>query len=158
MPKFVHLHTHTEFSLLDGLSKIPKLIKAAKDLGMEALAITDHGVMYGAIEFYKECISTGIKPIIGVETYVAPRSHRSKEGKADTEPYHLTLLAKDYQGYLNLVKLISISHLEGFYYRPRVDKALLKEFHDGIIALSGCPAGEFIRGLDNKGIEKADRG
>ncbi|TSC66593.1 MAG: DNA polymerase III subunit alpha [Microgenomates group bacterium Gr01-1014_80] len=156
MSKFVHLHTHTEYSLLDGLSKIPKLIKAAKDLRMEALAITDHGVMYGAIEFYKTCREAGIKPIIGVETYVAPRSHKSKEGKADTEPYHLTLLAKDYQGYLNLVKLISISHLEGFYYKPRVDKALLREFHEGIIALSGCPAGEFIRSLDNKGIEKAE--
>ena len=156
MSKFVHLHAHTEFSLLDGLSKIPKLVKAAKDLGMDSLAITDHGVMYGAIEFYKQCRDAGIKPIIGVEAYVAPRTHKSKEGKADTEPYHLTLLAKDYQGYLNLLKLISISHLEGFYYKPRVDKALLREFHEGILALSGCPAGEFIRSLDGKGIEKAE--
>ncbi|MBI2593291.1 PHP domain-containing protein, partial [Candidatus Daviesbacteria bacterium] len=96
MSKFVHLHTHTEFSLLDGLSKIPKLIKAAKDLEMESLAITDHGSMYGAIEFYKTCIDSGIKPIIGCELYVAPRSHLSKEGKVDTEPYHLTVLAKNY--------------------------------------------------------------
>ena len=96
MPKFVHLHTHTEYSLLDGLSKIPKLVKATKDLGMDGLAITDHGVMYGAIEFYNECVSNGIKPIIGVEAYVAPRSYKSKEGKADSEPYHLTLLAKNY--------------------------------------------------------------
>ncbi|OGE14074.1 DNA polymerase III subunit alpha [Candidatus Daviesbacteria bacterium RIFCSPHIGHO2_12_FULL_37_11] len=156
MTKFVHLHTHSEYSLLDGLSKITKLVKAAKDLGMDSLAITDHGVMYGAIEFYKECKSQNIKSIIGVEVYVAPRSHKSKEGKMDSEPYHLTLLAKNYQGYLNLLKLVSISHLEGFYYRPRVDKALLKQFHEGLIALSGCPAGEFIRTLDSKGNEKAE--
>lgn len=121
MSRFVHLHGHTEYSLLDGLSKIPKLVKATKDLGMDALAITDHGVMYGAIEFYKECISAGIKPIIGCEMYVAKRSHKDKEGKLDSEPFHLTILAKNYQGYLNLLKLVSISHLEGFYYRPRVD-------------------------------------
>src|SRR5438876_131952 len=127
MPKFVHLHSHTEYSLLDGLSKIPKLVKATKDLGMDALAITDHGVLYGAIEFYKSCLDQGVKPIIGCELYVAPRSHKSKEGKLDSEPYHLTVLAKNYQGYLNLIKLVTISHLEGFYYRPRVDKELLKE-------------------------------
>jgi len=155
MSKFVHLHTHTEYSLLDGLSKIPKLVKAAKDLGMDALAITDHGVMYGAIEFYKECISAGIKPIIGAELYIAPRSHKSKEGKADTEPFHLTILAKNQEGYLNLMKLISTSHLEGFYYKPRVDKTLLREYSKGLICLSGCPGGEFIETLDRKGIEKA---
>src|SRR3989344_2428566 len=155
MSKFVHLHTHTEYSLLDGLSKIPKLVKAAKDLGMEALAITDHGVMYGAIEFYKACKEAGIKPIIGAELYISPRSHASKEGKADTEPFHLTILAKNQEGYLNLMKLISTSHLEGFYYKPRVDKALLKEYSKGLICLSGCPGGEFIETLDRKGIEKA---
>ena len=156
MSKFVHLHNHSEYSLLDGLSKITKMVKACKDLGMDSIALTDHGVMYGAIEFYKECLSAGIKPIIGVEAYVAPRSHKLKEGKADTEPFHLTLLAKNYEGYLNLLKLVSISHLEGFYYKPRIDKGLLKEFHGGLIALSGCPAGEFIRTLDTKGIEKAE--
>jgi DNA polymerase III subunit alpha len=155
MPRFVHLHTHTEYSLLDGISKIPKLVKRAKELGMEALAITDHGSMYGAIEFYKECKSAGIKPIIGAEIYVAPRSHTSKEGKVDAEPSHLTVLAKDYTGYLNLMKLISISHLEGFYYRPRVDKALLKKYHEGIICLSGCPGSEFVRAVD-KSLEKAE--
>ncbi len=155
MSQFVHLHTHTEYSLLDGLSKIPKLVKTAKDLGMDALAITDHGAMYGAIEFYKACLESGVKPIIGCEMYVAPRSHKSKEGKADAEPYHLTILAKNYQGYLNLIKLVSISHLEGFYYKPRVDKELLKEYHEGLIALSGCAAGEFIRSLD-KVLNKAE--
>src|SRR3989344_1470014 len=156
MAKFVHLHTHTEYSLLDGLSKIPKLVKAAKDMGMEALAITDHGVMYGAIEFYKECISAGIKPIIGAELYIAPRSHTSKEGKADSEPFHLTILAKNHQGYVNLMKLVSIGHLDGFYYRPRVDQELLKQYSEGLICLSGCPGGEFIETLDRKGIEKAE--
>ncbi len=148
MSSFVHLHGHTEYSLLDGLSKIQKLTKATKDLGMDSIAITDHGVMYGVIEFYKECLSAGIKPIIGVEMYVARRSYKEKQGKADAEPFHLTVLAKNYQGYLNLMKLTSIAHLEGFYYRPRVDKQLLQEFHEGLIALSGCPGGEFIRSTD----------
>ncbi len=156
MAKFVHLHTHSEYSLLDGLSKIPKLVKATKELGMDALAITDHGAMYGAIEFYKNCLEQGIKPIIGCELYVARRSHKDKETKLDTEPFHLTVLAKNYQGYLNLMKLVSISHLDGFYYKPRVDKKLLKEYHEGLICLSGCPAGEFIRSIDEKNLEKAE--
>lgn len=156
MAKFVHLHTHTEYSLLDGLSKIPKLVKAAKDLGMDALAITDHGALFGAIEFYKTCREAGIKPIIGCELYVARRSHKDKDGKLDTEPYHLTVLAKNYQGYLNLMKLVSISHLEGFYYKPRVDKDLLKKYSEGLICLSGCPAGEFIKALDSKDLKKAE--
>ena len=145
--KFVHLHTHTEYSLLDGLSKIPKLVKAAKDLGMDSLAITDHGSMFGAIEFYKACQEAGIKPIIGCELYVAPRSHLSKEGKVDADPYHLTVLAKNYEGYLNLIKLVSTANLDGFYYKPRVDRELLKKYHEGLICLSGCPGGEFIRNL-----------
>lgn len=153
---FVHLHTHTEYSLLDGLSKIPKLVKAAKDLGQEALAITDHGSMFGAIEFYKACQEAGIKPIIGCEMYVAPRSHTSKEGKVDAEPYHLTVLAKDYQGYLNLMKLVSIAYLDGFYYKPRVDKELLKKYHQGLTALSACPAGEFIRALTTDNYAKGE--
>ncbi len=156
MAKFVHLHNHTEYSLLDGLSKIPKLVKKAKALGMEAISITDHGVLYGAIEFYKACKEAGIKPIIGAEMYVAKRSYKDKEGKMDSEPYHLTVLAKNYQGYLNLMKLVSISHIDGFYYRPRVDKKLLKEYSEGLIALSGCPGGEFVKTLDNSGIEKAE--
>ncbi len=148
MAKFVHLHTHTQYSLLDGLSKIPILVKKVKDLGMDALGLTDHGAMYGAIEFYKTCRELGVKPIIGVEMYVAKRSYKDKEGKLDSEPYHLTVLAKNYQGYLNLMKLTTIAHCDGYYYRPRVDKKLLKEYHEGLIALSGCPAGEFIRALE----------
>src|SRR3990167_5632755 len=156
MGKFVHLHSHTEYSLLDGLSKIPKLIKKAKELGMEALAITDHGAMYGAIEFYKACKEAGIKPIIGVEMYVAKRGHKDKEGKLDSEPYHLTVLAKNYQGYLNLMKLTTIANIDGYYYRPRVDKKLLKQYSEGLIALSGCPSGEFIRSLEDGKIEKTE--
>ncbi len=147
MSKFVHLHGHTEYSLLDGLSKIKKLVKTVKEQGMPAIAVTDHGSMYGAIELYKEATKEGIKPIIGCELYVAKRSHKDKEGKLDTEPYHLTVLSKNYQGYLNLMKLVTIGHLDGYYYRPRIDKELLKEYHEGLIALSGCPAGEFIRNL-----------
>lgn len=158
MSRFVHLHSHTQYSLLDGLSKIPKLVKKAKELGMDALAITDHGVMYGAIEFYKACKEAGIKPIIGVEMYVARRLHTDKEAKLDSEPYHLTVLAKNYTGYLNLMKLISIAHIDGFYYRPRVDRQLLKQYHEGLIALSGCPGGEFIRALqDEEGLKKAEQ-
>ncbi len=156
MSRFVHLHTHTEYSLLDGLSKIKKLVKKAKELGMESLAITDHGSMYGAIEFYKACKEEGIKPIIGCEIYVARRSHTDKEGKADAEPYHLTVLAKNHQGYVNLMKLVSIGHLDGFYYRPRVDKELLKKYHEGLIVLSGCPGGEFIRSFDESSPAKPE--
>ena len=156
MPKFVHLHGHTQYSLLDGLSKLPDLVKQVKDLGMEAIAITDHGVMYGAIEFYKECLEQDIKPIIGVEMYVAKRGHKDKEGKLDSEPYHLTVLAKNYQGYLNLMKLTTIANIDGYYYRPRVDKKLLKQYSEGLIALSGCPSGEFIRSLEDGKIEKTE--
>src|SRR3989338_8147906 len=156
MGKFVHLHSHSEYSLLDGLSKIPKLVAKVKELGMDAIAITDHGVLYGAIEFYKECKEAGIKPIIGVEMYVAKRSYKDKEGKLDAEPYHLTVLAKNYQGYLNLMKLTTIAHCEGYYYRPRIDKKLLKEFSQGLIGLSGCPSGEFIRSLQDENYKKAE--
>ena len=156
VPKFVHLHAHTEYSLLDGLSKIQQLVKTAKDLGMDALAITDHGVMFGAIEFYKACKEAGIKPIIGIEMYIAKRSYKDKEGKLDSEPFHLTVLAKNIQGYLNLMKLTTIAHVEGYYYRPRVDKKLLKEYKEGLIALSGCPSGEFIRSLEDNTLKKGE--
>lgn len=145
MAKFVHLHTHTHYSLLDGLGKIPNLVLRAKELGMNSLAITDHGVMYGAIEFYKECKKQGIKPIIGVEAYIAPRGMTDKEAKVDITPYHLVLLAKNEAGYKNLLKLVTAAHLEGYYYKPRVDKAYLKEHSDGLIALSACLAGEIPR-------------
>lgn len=156
MPKFVHLHGHTEYSLLDGLSKVKKLVKAVKEMEMPAVAMTDHGVMYGAIEFYKTCTDAGIKPLIGCEVYVARRSHKDKEGKVDTEPFHMTLLAKNYQGYKNLMKMVSIAHLEGYYYKPRVDREILKQFHEGIIALSGCPAGEFIRSIRKGDAKEAE--
>src|SRR5687768_10810262 len=130
---FVHLHGHTEYSLLDGLPKVKALVKKVKELGMESVAITDHGAMYGAIDFYKTCLAEGVKPIIGCELYVAKRSHKDKEGKIDTEPYHLTVLAKNYQGYLNLMKLVSIGYLDGYYYRPRVDRELLSQYHEGLI-------------------------
>ncbi|MDO8570241.1 MAG: DNA polymerase III subunit alpha [Candidatus Daviesbacteria bacterium] len=157
MSNFVHLHGHTEYSLLDGLSKVKKLVKAVKEMGMPAVAMTDHGVMYGAIEFYKACREHEIKPIIGCEVYVAKRSHKDKEGKLDTEPYHLTLLAKNYQGYKNLMKLTSIAHLEGYYYKPRVDRELLKQFHEGIIALSGCPGGEFAESLKEDNYKEGEK-
>ncbi len=146
MPKFVHLHVHSHYSLLDGLSKIPDLVRRVKELGMDAVALTDHGVMYGAIEFYKECKKQGIKPIIGMEAYVAPDLHTSRGGEAERY-YHLTLLAKNLTGYKNLIKLSTLAHLHGFYYKPRVDKKLLEEYHEGLIALSGCLHGEISRCL-----------
>ncbi len=139
---FVHLHVHTEYSLLDGASRIPDLVARARDIGMAALAITDHGTMSGVIPFYKECLAQGIKPIIGSEVYVARRTRHDKEGRIDQESYHLTLLAADQQGYRNLMRLSSAAHLEGFYYKPRVDRELLRQYHAGIIALGGCAQGQ----------------
>src|SRR5437764_1780918 len=124
---FVHLHNHTEFSLLDGASRIPAMVKRAAELEMPALALTDHGVMYGAIAFYNACRSAGIKPILGLEAYVAPRSRFSKEGRVDRDPYHLTLLARDIDGYRNLMRLCSAGQMEGMYYKPRIDRDLLAE-------------------------------
>lgn len=116
---FVHLHVHSHYSLLDGLAKIDELVKKAKELGMPALALTDHGVMYGLIEFYQKAKKAGIKPILGVEAYVARHGHQNKRPKIDDSPYHLVLLAKDETGYKNLIKLTTIAHLDGFYYKPR---------------------------------------
>lgn len=141
MADFVHLHNHSEYSLLDGLSKIKEMVSRAKDLGMKALAITDHGNMYGAIKFYKTCIEEGIKPIIGCEIYISRRSRHDKEAGLDTDSNHLILLAKNNAGYKNLMKIISISNLEGYYYRPRTDMELLKEYHEGLICLSACVNG-----------------
>ena len=152
---FVHLHMHTEFSLLDGAIKIKDLVKKVKENDMKAVAITDHGNMFGAINFYKECKAQGIKPIIGIEAYVAPRSHLEKEGKIDSEPNHLILLAKNNEGYKNLIKLTSISYTEGFYYKPRIDKELLKKYSDGIICLSACLAGEIPKKIVNNNIDGA---
>jgi len=145
MPKFTHLHVHSHYSLLDGLAKIPDLVARAKELGMDSIALTDHGVLYGAIEFYKTAKKIGIKPILGVETYVAPRDRFSKE--SSEKYYHLILLCENQTGWKNLVKLVSKAHLEGFYYRPRVDKDLLREHHEGLIALSACLGGEIGQAL-----------
>ena len=151
---FAHLHTHTEYSLLDGMSKIKDLIKAAKQNNQNALAITDHGVMHGALEFYFEAKKQGIKPIIGIEAYVAHTSRLNKN-TSERSPYHLTLLAKNNTGYSNLLKLTTMSHLEGFYYKPRIDRELLEKHKDGLIVLSGCPSGELMSGLLADDIEKA---
>ncbi len=141
MSDFVHLHNHSEFSLLDGLSKIRDMVLRAKELGMKALAITDHGNMYGTIKFYKTCLEEGIKPIIGCEIYVARRNRHDKEAGVDADSNHLILLAKNNIGYKNLMKIISIANLEGYYYKPRTDMELLKEYHEGLICLSGCVNG-----------------
>ncbi len=147
MTPFVHLHNHTHYSLLDGLIKIPQLVKKAKEYGMPAVAITDHGSMYGVIEFYKKCLAEEIKPILGCEIYVAARSRFNKEPHIDTRRYHLTLLAKDLTGYHNLIKIVTKANLEGYYYKPRADKELLREHSEGLICLSGCLAGELSRAL-----------
>ncbi|SHF35650.1 DNA polymerase III catalytic subunit, DnaE type [Caldanaerobius fijiensis DSM 17918] len=139
---FVHLHVHTEYSLLDGASRISEIVRRAKELNMKALAITDHGVMYGVMDFYKKCIEEGIKPIIGCEVYVAARSRFDRDSRLDQEIYHLILLAKNMTGYKNMVKLVSLGFLEGYYYKPRVDHELLQTYSEGIIALSSCLAGE----------------
>ncbi|MGH7904146.1 MAG: DNA polymerase III subunit alpha [Candidatus Dormibacteraceae bacterium] len=139
---FVHLHNHTEYSLLDGAARIPAMVARAAELGMPAVALTDHGVMYGAIQLYKACLAAGIRPILGCEVYVAPRSRFQREGRVDRDPHHLTLLAADAEGYLNLLKLCTAGQMEGLYYKPRIDRELLAESARGLIALSGCLAGE----------------
>ncbi len=156
--KFTHLHLHSHYSLLDGLGRIPNIINHTKSLGMEAVALTDHGVMYGAIEFSKKASDAGIKPIIGCELYVAPRSLHDKINRLDNNPYHLIVLCENNEGYHNLLKLVSLSHLEGYYYKPRVDKNILRQYHNGLICLTGCLVGEVSRAAsqdDLTGAEKA---
>lgn len=153
---FVHLHVHTEFSLLDGLSRISKLVKRAASLEMPALAITDHGTMFGVMDFYKECRKQGIKPIIGVEGYLAPRLMRDKDPKLDSKPYHLLMLAQNNTGYKNLLKITSAAQLEGYYYRPRIDRPFLEAHQEGVITTSGCLAAE-IPSLIMKGQEARAR-
>ena len=154
MQRFTHLHVHTEYSLLDGASKITELVAYAKELGMDSLAITDHGVMYGAVEFYQECTKAGIKPIIGCEVYLAKGSHLDMTEKTR---YHLILLAENDIGYHNLMKIVSKGQLEGFYYKPRVDKDILRTYSEGIICLSACIAGEVPRLINSGNMDGARR-
>src|SRR5260221_2934191 len=145
---FVHLHCHSHYSLLDGASRIPKLVSRAKELGMNALALTDHGNLHGAIEFYTTARKAGINSILGYEAYIAPDSRFKRDAGALKEAsYHLTLLARNRIGFQNLIKLASSAFLEGFYFKPRIDKELLAAHHEGLICLSGCVSGEFSRAL-----------
>ncbi len=157
MSNFVHLHIHSEFSLLDGANRIKDLPVRAKELGMDSIAITDHGVMYGVIDFYKACKKEGVKPIIGCEVYVAPRSRMQKEPGIDNHYYHLILLAKNNEGYKNLSKLVSLGFVEGYYYKPRIDRDILEKYHEGLICLSACLAGEVNQALLNGQTEKAEK-
>ena len=146
---FAHLHVHTEYSLLDGSNKIKECISRVKELGMNSIAITDHGVMFGVIDFYRAAKAAGINPILGCEVYVAPGSRFDKEaiGNGDDRYYHLVLLAENQEGYQNLMKIVSIGFTEGYYYKPRVDMDVLKKYSKGIIALSACLAGEVQRNI-----------
>ncbi len=154
---FVHLHVHSEYSLLDGLSRIPEIIARAQELGMNAIALTDHGVMHGAFRFYIEAKKAGITPIIGMEAYKAPGSRTEKAENGEKNNYHLTLLAKNYQGYKNLIKLTSFAHIEGYYYKPRIDFDLLEKYHEGIMCLSGCMNSEISMAIRENQMSKAEK-
>ena len=154
-PPFVHLHVHTEYSLLDGAARINQIIERAAALNMPAVAITDHGVMFGVVDFYRAAKGAGINPVIGCEVYVAPRSRLQKEPHLDDHQYHLVLLAENQTGYRNLMELVSAGYLEGFYYKPRVDRELLEKHAAGLIALSSCLAGEIPALLMRGELEKA---
>ena len=151
---FTHLHLHTEYSLLDGLSRIPQLMDRVQALGQKAVGITDHGVMYGVLDFYREARSRGIKPILGMEAYVAHSSRLSRDPR-EKSPYHLTILVQNETGYRNLMALSTRAHLEGFYYKPRIDRELLEQYRDGLIVLSGCPSSEIHRALQEGRIDDA---
>ena len=156
--EFTHLHVHTEYSLLDGSNKIKEYVARVKELGMDSAAITDHGAMYGVIDFYRAAREAGIKPILGCEVYVAPNSRFDKETTGGEDRYyHLVLLAENNQGYSNLMKIVSKGYVEGFYYRPRVDMEVLREYHEGIIALSACLAGEVQRYIQKGLYEEAKK-
>ena len=155
---FAHLHVHTEYSLLDGSNKIKEYVEKIKALGMTAGAITDHGVMYGVIDFYKAAREAGINPVLGCEVYVAPGSRLDREMvHGEDRYYHLVLLAENEEGYANLTKIVSKGFVEGYYYKPRVDKELLRKYHKGIIALSACLAGEVARFLTKGLYEEAKK-
>jgi DNA polymerase III subunit alpha len=155
MHQFVHLHVHTEYSLLDGLSKLPDLVKKVKDHDQTAVAITDHGNVYGAVHFYNACKASGIKPIIGVEAYFSETSCQEKQARMGADQHHLTLLAQNFQGYQNLLKLVTAGYLEGFSYKPRIDEALLRQYQEGIICLSGCNSGLIPKKLVRQDEEAA---
>jgi len=152
---FVHLHTHSEFSLLDGLGRITDLVDTAGRHGFDSLAVTDHGALYGSVAFYQAATKAGIKPIIGVETYVARRSMTDKEGKADSQPFHLVLLATDMTGYQNLCRLITDAHIDGYYYKPRIDREHLARHSEGLVAMSACLGGEIPKALETDDWELA---
>lgn len=154
--KFVHLHVHTHYSLLDGMCKIKPLLDKAVEYGMPAVAITDHGTMYGCIEFYKEAKKRGLKPLIGCEMYMAPRKLTDKTPRVDSSPNHLVLIAKNLEGYKNLMKLVTIAHIEGYYYKPRIDKEVLSQHAKGLIAMTACTHGEIAHALLNEDQKKAD--
>ena len=157
MGEFVHLHLHSEFSLLDGANRIKDIPVIAKELGMDSIALTDHGVMFGVIDFYKACKANDIKPIIGCEVYVAPRTRHDKEPGIDNLYNHLILLAKNNEGYKNLSKMVSLSFTEGYYYKPRIDKELLEKYHEGLICCSACLAGEVPQAIQKNDMEEAKR-
>lgn len=152
---FVHLHVHTEYSLLDGAARIKEVVAAAKKMGMPALAITDHGSMFGVVDFYKACVKESIKPILGCEVYMAPRAMSDRVPHVDDHFYHLTLLAENQKGYQNLLELVSLAYIDGFYYKPRLDKQTLARYHQGLIALSGCVAGEVAELIQSGQLDKA---
>lgn len=156
MSNFVHLHLHTQYSILDGASKISELMKMAAERKMKAVAITDHGNMFGVKEFHNAAKASGVLPIIGCETYVARRSLQEITDKEDRSGHHMILLAKNYTGYKNLVKMVSIAWTEGFYYKPRIDKSILKQYSEGIIATTACIAGEVPQAVLNNNIEEAE--
>ncbi|MFC1640522.1 DNA polymerase III subunit alpha [Patescibacteria group bacterium] len=154
-PQFTHLHVHTHYSLLDGLGKIPDMVQAVKKHGMDSIAITDHGNMYGTIEFYQEAVENDVKPIIGEEMYVTQNSHTQKRPKIDSNPNHITLLAQNETGYKNLIKLTTKAHIDGYYYKPRIDRELLEKYNEGIIALSGCLGGIICDAILHKSEKEA---
>ena len=156
--EFTHLHVHTEYSLLDGSNKINEYVARVKELGMDSAAITDHGVMFGCIDFYRAAKAAGIKPILGCEVYVAPGSRFDKEiGREEDRYYHLVLLAENQEGYQNLMKIVSTGFVDGFYYKPRVDLEILEKYHEGIIALSACLAGEVARDITKGFYEESKK-
>jgi DNA polymerase-3 subunit alpha len=152
---FVHLHVHSEYSLLDGFSNIKKLVKRAKEMGMPALALTDHGTMFGVIDFYNAARKAGIKPIVGIEAYLAPRGMSSRDAQLDKKSTHLLLLAENQTGYQNLLKLASAAQMDGFYYYPRVDHERLAKFQEGLICTSGCMSAEVPQLLANGNFDAA---